>query len=96
MKPKKAAAPEPNAKSDDASALDEELLTLSRTNRELHRVNVDFPKWVVNTIDVEARRQGVTRQSLIKMWIVDHLDKLPEARPAEQPAAEPPTAAAGS
>jgi hypothetical protein len=36
-------------------------------------VNVDFPAWVVDTLDREARRLGVTRQSLIKTWIAERL-----------------------
>jgi hypothetical protein len=37
------------------------------------RVNVDFPIWMVQSIDREANRLGVTRQSLIKMWMADRL-----------------------
>jgi hypothetical protein len=37
------------------------------------RVNVDFPSWMVRSIDREANRLGVTRQSLIKMWMADRL-----------------------
>lgn len=44
-----------------------------RPNLELKRVNVDFPAWVVTGLDREARRLGVTRQSLIKMWIAERL-----------------------
>jgi hypothetical protein len=39
------------------------------------RVNVDFPEWMVQSIDREARRLGVTRQSLIKMWLADRLQQ---------------------
>jgi hypothetical protein len=39
------------------------------------RVNVDFPSWMVDSLDHEARRLGVTRQSLIKLWLADKLDK---------------------
>jgi hypothetical protein len=39
------------------------------------RVNVDFPKWMVTSLDREADRLGVTRQSLIKMWIAEKLDR---------------------
>ena len=39
------------------------------------RVNVDFPQWMVDALDNEAQRQGVTRQSLIKHWLADRLDK---------------------
>jgi hypothetical protein len=39
------------------------------------RVNVDFPTWVIEALDREARRLGVTRQSVIKMWIADRLEQ---------------------
>jgi hypothetical protein len=47
--------------------------TARRPGLELQRVNVDFPAWVVSGLDREARRLGVTRQSLIKMWIAEKL-----------------------
>lgn len=37
------------------------------------RINIDIPKPVLNRIDIEANRIGVTRTSLIKMWIAQHL-----------------------
>ena len=44
-----------------------------RPNTRAKRVNVDFPAWVVERLDREAKRLGVTRQSLIKLWIADRL-----------------------
>lgn len=44
-----------------------------RPNIESKRVNVDFPAWVVSGLDQQAKRLGITRQSLIKMWIADRL-----------------------
>lgn len=44
-----------------------------RPNQEARRVNVDFPAWMVQGLDKEAGRLGVTRQSLIKMWIAEKL-----------------------
>ena len=44
-----------------------------RPNQEPRRVNVDFPAWVVVGLDKQARHLGVTRQSLIKMWIAERL-----------------------
>ncbi len=41
------------------------------------RVNVDFPLWMVAKLDGEADRLGLTRQSLIKFWIGERLDRLP-------------------
>jgi hypothetical protein len=39
------------------------------------RVNVDFPAWMVESIDRQARRFGITRQSLIKMWLAEKLEQ---------------------
>lgn len=44
-----------------------------RPNTESRRVNVDFPAWVVEGLDKQARHLGVTRQSLIKLWIAERL-----------------------
>ena len=44
-----------------------------RPNQEARRVNVDFPAWMVQGLDKQARHLGVTRQSLIKMWIAERL-----------------------
>lgn len=46
-----------------------------RPNREQRRVNVDFPVWMIESLDREAKRLGVTRQSIIKVWIADRLEK---------------------
>ncbi|MEN8304619.1 MAG: CopG family antitoxin [Campylobacterota bacterium] len=37
------------------------------------KVNVDFPEWIINALDEEAKRIGVTRQSIIKVWIAERL-----------------------
>lgn len=42
-----------------------------RVNEQLKRVNIDFPVWVIASLDKEARRLGVSRQSLVKMWIAE-------------------------
>ena len=44
-----------------------------RPNEQPRRVNVDFPAWVVEGLDRQARHLGVTRQSLIKLWIAERL-----------------------
>lgn len=44
-----------------------------RINRQQKRVNVDFPTWMVQALDKEAERLGVTRQSIIKVWISERL-----------------------
>jgi hypothetical protein len=38
-------------------------------------VNVDFPAWMAESLDREARRLGVTRQSVIKIWIAERLEQ---------------------
>ena len=48
----------------------------SRPGLEHRRVNVDFPVWMIESLDREATRIGVPRQSLIKMLIARHLDEL--------------------
>ena len=53
-------------------------LDLSRARRpgqEQRRVNVDFPTWMIESLDREAKRLGVTRQSIIKVWIADRLER---------------------
>lgn len=52
------------------------LLDLSgarRANQKPKRVNVDFPSWMVRSLDKEAQRLGVTRQSIITFWISERL-----------------------
>lgn len=52
---------------------DLDLSTARRVNQESKRINVDFPVWVVESLDREAARIGVTRQSIIKVWLVERL-----------------------
>lgn len=47
-----------------------------RPNLKNKRVNVDFPVWMLERLDRESQRIGVTRQSLIKTWLADKLDML--------------------
>jgi len=53
------------------------FLDLSRARRpeqESKRVNIDFPTWVVQKVDKEARRLGVSRQALLKIWIAERIE----------------------
>lgn len=50
-----------------------DLHRAKRTNQEAKRVNVDFPSWMVHSLDREANRLGVTRQSVIKVWVSERL-----------------------
>ncbi|MEJ2642846.1 MAG: hypothetical protein P8010_25130 [Desulfosarcinaceae bacterium] len=52
-----------------------ELSKARRPNQEQKRVNVDFPLWMIHSLDKEARRLGVPRQSIIKVWIAERLEK---------------------
>ena len=48
--------------------------SIKRPGLEQRRVNIDFPVWVIKSLDLEATRVGVSRQSLIKMWITEKLE----------------------
>ena len=53
------------------------LLDLDKAKRpalEVKRINIDFPEWMIQSLDREAHRIGTTRQSLIKFWLADRLD----------------------
>lgn len=50
-----------------------DLSRAKRINQEPRRVNVDFPSWMIHSLDKEADRLGVTRQSIIKIWISERL-----------------------
>ena len=52
-----------------------DLTKATRPKQEQKRVNVDFPTWMIELLDREARRLGVTRQSIIKVWLAERLDK---------------------
>jgi hypothetical protein len=59
---------------------DLDLASIKRPNREQKRVNVDFPIWMIEFLDNEAARLGVTRQSIIKVWLAERLEALPRAK----------------
>ena len=54
-----------------------DLARAKRINEEPKRVNVDFPAWMIHSLDREASRLGVTRQSIIKVWISERLSHKP-------------------
>jgi len=58
---------------DVTGALD--LSKARRPLREHKRVNVDFPTWMIESLDKEASRLGVTRQSIIKVWLAERLEQ---------------------
>jgi len=56
-----------------------DALDISQASRPLQkhrRVNVDFPDWMIESLDREARRLGVTRQSIIKVWLAERLERV--------------------
>lgn len=50
-----------------------DLSSVRRPNLEQRRVNVDLPIWMIENLDTEAQRVGVTRQSIIKVWLAERL-----------------------
>jgi hypothetical protein len=52
-----------------------DLSKARRPGQEQRRVNVDFPAWMIESLDREAQRLGVTRQSIIKVWIAERLER---------------------
>ena len=63
-------------------------LDLSKAKRilqEQKRVNVDFPTWMIESLDREAGKLGVTRQSIIKVWLAERLEKAAPTRSSNRP-----------
>jgi hypothetical protein len=54
---------------------DLDLSSLRRPNQKQKRVNVDFPVWIIDSLYKEAKRMGVTRQSVIKLWLAERLEQ---------------------
>ena len=51
-----------------------EVANARRPRQEQKRVNVDFPVWMIQSLDKEAKRLGVPRQAIIKMWLAERLE----------------------
>ncbi|WMJ08183.1 type II toxin-antitoxin system BrnA family antitoxin [Nitrosomonas sp. sh817] len=54
------------------------VLDISQARRPLQkqkRINVNFPDWMIDSLDKEAKRLGVTRQSIIKIWLAERLER---------------------
>lgn len=71
-------ASELDKKFDDGEDITEflDLKQARRPAQEQKRVNVDFPIWMICSLDKEAKRLGVTRQSIIKVWIAERLKSI--------------------
>ncbi len=57
-----------------------DLSKAKRVLQEQKRVNVDFPTWMIDSLDREAGKLGVTRQSIIKVWLAERLEMLGSSR----------------
>jgi hypothetical protein len=62
-----------NSGKDVSSSID--LSKIKKPNLEQKRVIVDFPTWMIDSLDREAARLGVTRQSIIKVWLAERLEE---------------------
>jgi hypothetical protein len=71
-------ANELDKKFDDGEDISEflDLSHARRPGQEQKRVNVDFPVWMIHYLDKEAKRLGVPRQSIIKIWIAEKLKNI--------------------
>lgn len=58
----------------------EEVLDYFDADNAIRRVSLDIPSWAIVKLDKEATRRGITRQALLKTWIVDKLDSLDERK----------------
>ncbi len=52
-----------------------DIAKAKRPGQQQKRVNVDFPLWMIHLLDKEARRLGVSRQAVIKIWLAERLEK---------------------
>lgn len=57
-----------------------DLSKAKRVLQEQKRVNVDFPTWMIESLDREAEKLGVTRQSIIKVWLAERLEESTRVR----------------
>lgn len=67
---------------DITAALD--LSKAKRVLQEQKRVNVDFPTWMIDSLDREASKLGVTRQSVIKVWMAERLEATASSIPLKR------------
>ena len=75
MKPMKAKEIEKRFDEDRDISKSLDLSKARRPAQEQKRVNVDFPLWMIQLLDKESKRLGVPRQSIIKVWVAERLEK---------------------
>ncbi len=49
--------------------------SIRRPGMEARRVNVDFPEWIIERLDMQSKLIGVSRQSLIKLWVSERIQQ---------------------
>ncbi|MAA75375.1 MAG: CopG family transcriptional regulator [Salinisphaeraceae bacterium] len=68
-----------------------DLSSATRPNQRQRRVNVDFPGWMIDRLDKEAKRLGVARQSIIKVWLAERLEQVASIEKQAGPGKRTPT-----
>ena len=65
-------------KFDDGEDISEylDMSSIRKPNLEPKRINIDFPTWMVKSLDAEAKHIGVSRQAIIKTWLAERIQKL--------------------
>ena len=78
MKPTKITAAEFDEKFDRGEDITEflDLSNIRRPGREQQQISMDFPNWMVEALDREAKRLSVTRQDIIKVWLAERLERV--------------------
>ena len=61
-----------------------DLSKARRSMQDQKRVDVDFPAWMIESLDKEASRIGVTRQSIIIIWLAERLEQLSANKPLQR------------
>ncbi len=54
-----------------------DALDLSKAKRPMQQqalVSLDIPTWMLDSLDKEAARIGISRQSIIKVWLAERLE----------------------
>jgi len=57
---------------------DLDLSAMKRPGYEQKRLDLEFPVWMIEALDREASRLGISRESIIKVWLAERLDQLAE------------------
>ena len=55
-----------------------DFLDMSAARRPAHEMkclSLDFPLWMIQLVDKEAKRLGIPRQHIIRLWIAERLQK---------------------